>query len=110
MGEGNKYQKRKEEGKISVWIFEKVIRNHTVNYFPKYFYYMYVHTYIYSPSGLTMLSPKATDYLTKILMPGIRSPLLSCQSGLSRRLPKHYRQRHYALQAQDPGAPKLGLT
>lgn len=39
-----------------------------------------------SPSGLIMFLPK--DHITKLPTPGLRSPLLSCWSRLSKRLTK----------------------
>lgn len=38
-----------------------------------------------------LLATRAKDHLTKTSTPGMRSPLLSCWSALSKRLPKQYR-------------------
>lgn len=35
LGGGDKYRRRKKEGKITVRTFEKVIRNQTINCLPK---------------------------------------------------------------------------
>lgn len=35
LGGGDKYKRRKKEGKITVRTFEKVVRNQTINYLPE---------------------------------------------------------------------------
>lgn len=69
---------------ISFFMSGKVIRNHAIDYLPKNTYntcksdHKYSHSLNeISPSELTTLPPRATDYLTKIPTPDMKSPLLS---------------------------------
>lgn len=36
MGKGHKHRRKKEEDKISVRTFERIIRNHNINYVPNF--------------------------------------------------------------------------
>lgn len=55
----------------------------------------HTHTHMYSISenfsfGLTMLHPRTKGQLTKLSTSDVKSPLLSCMLGLSKRLPKYF--------------------
>lgn len=83
--------------------------------------YTYIIKIIF-PSWPTIFLPKVKDQLRKTLTPGMRSPLLSYWSWLSKRLPKHYRPlllpwlppelegKSPLLQTQAPGICDLELT